>query len=69
MEMALNIGAFDDISLQDLMEINGGVNWWNLGGGVLAVASGVVWFCGGPGKVAAGCAIGAGVCTIIGAFK
>ncbi len=51
-----------------MLEIDGGVNWWSLAGGVLTVVSGAVWFCGGPGKVAAGFCIAGGICTIIGAF-
>ena len=60
--------ALDVLSYDELLSVDGGVNWWGVAGGVLTVASGVVWFCGGPGKVAAGCCIAGGVCTIIGSF-
>lgn len=60
--------GFTDLSMNEIWNIDGGVNWWAVAGGVCCVVSGVVWFCGGPGKVAAGFAIAGGVCTIISAF-
>lgn len=68
MELTLN-NSFAELSVDEMLDVDGGIDWWSLAGGILAVASGAVWFCGGPGKVAAGLAIGSGICTIISAFN
>ena len=47
MEMAMNMGAFEALNDDELMLVDGGINWWGVASGALTIVAGGISIAGG----------------------